>query len=173
MVEMRSFALALIVPTAAFASDLVGPQSCRTCHAQAYEIWAKSPHAHATDSLTPEQRKSPMCVSCHSRDEQRSNPADPVVGVSCETCHGGGRAYQVVSVMRDKELARLFGLTDAATTCVSCHGSGSASPQPFDVKAALSRIDHWSKAGAPRSDAARPHQKPDHLIAAWLVGASR
>ena len=40
------------MPSAAFASDLVGAASCRTCHAQAFEIWSKSPHAHATDSLT-------------------------------------------------------------------------------------------------------------------------
>jgi len=51
---MRFIALALLVPSAAFAaSDLVGPVSCRTCHAQAFEIWSKSPHAHAIYSLTP------------------------------------------------------------------------------------------------------------------------
>jgi len=171
---MRFIALALLVPSAAFAaSDLVGPVSCRTCHAQAFEIWSKSPHAHATDSLTPEQRKSPMCLSCHSRDEQRGSPADPVTGVSCETCHGGGRSYQPANVMRDKELARLFGLTDAATNCVACHGAGSASPQPFDAKTALGRIDHWSKDRVPRSELRKPEQSPRHLIAGWLAGAPK
>src|SRR4051794_25564808 len=110
---MRSLVLALLVPSAAVSFDLVGAAGCRPRHAQAFEIWSKSPHAHAVDSLTPEQRKSPMCTSCHSRDEQRSNPADPVTGVSCETCHSGGRSYQAAVVMRDKDLARLFGLTDA------------------------------------------------------------
>jgi hypothetical protein len=170
---MRSLVLALLLPSAAFASDLVGAASCRTCHAQAFEIWSKSPHAHAVDSLAPEQRKSLMCTSCHSRDEQRSNPADPVTGVSCETCHGGGRSYQTAVVMRDKELARLFGLTDAATTCGACHGPGSASPQPFDVKAALGRIDHWSKDRAARSEAVKPDRKRHPAIAAWIAGASR
>lgn len=170
---MRSLVLALLLPSAAFASDLVGAASCRTCHAQAFEIWSKSPHAHAVDSLAPEQRKSPMCTSCHSRDEQRSNPADPVTGVSCETCHGGGRSYQTAVVMRDKELARFFGLTDAATTCVACHGPGSASPQPFDAKAALGRIDHWSKDRAARSEAVKPDRKRHPAIAAWIAGASR
>jgi len=169
---MRFLALVLFLTPAAYAaSDFVGPVSCRTCHAQAFEIWSKSPHAHATDSLTPEQRKSPMCVSCHSRDEQRSSP---VAGVSCETCHGAGRSYQPANVMRDKELARLFGLTEAATTCVACHGAGSPSPQPFDVKAALGRIDHWSKDRvAPRSELRKRLEGPRHLIAAWLAGASR
>jgi Cytochrome c554 and c-prime len=172
---MRSLALAFLLPSAAFAaSDYVGPVSCRTCHAQAFEIWSKSPHAHATESLTPEQRQSPMCLSCHSRDEQRSSPADPVAGVSCETCHGAGRSYQPANVMKDKELARLFGLAEAATTCVACHGAGSPSPQPFDVKAALLRIDHWSKDRiAPRSELRKPRTSARPLIAAWLAGASR
>ena len=171
---MRFFALALLVsPAVLAASDFVGPVSCRTCHAQAFDIWSKSPHAHATDSLTPEQRKSPMCLSCHSREEQRSNPADPVTGISCETCHGAGRSYQPANVMRDKELARLFGLTDAATNCVACHGVGSASPQPFEVKAALGRIDHWSKDRVPRTELGKPDRRPRHLIAAWLAGASK
>src|SRR5438132_2710818 len=142
------FFLTLAAP--AFASDLVGPESCRTCHAEAYRIWAQGPHARAVASFNAEHRKSPLCLSCHSRDEQRSNPSDPVAGVSCETCHGGGRYYQAAVVMRDKELARLFGLQDAATTCSSCHGPGSPSAQPFDVKAALQRIDHWTAARARR-----------------------
>src|SRR5438874_3883777 len=163
--------LALAAP--AKASDLVGPESCRACHAEAYRIWSQGPHARAVDSLTADQRRSALCLSCHSRDEQRSNPADPVAGVSCETCHGGGRYYQPANVMRDKELARLFGLTDAATNCVACHGVGSASPQPFEVKAALGRIDHWSKDRVPRSELRKPEMHPRKRIAAWLAGASQ
>src|SRR5918911_1644530 len=130
---MRRLALLLLAASPAFASDLAGPSSCRACHEEAYRIWSQGPHARAADSLTPEQRKMPLCLSCHSRDEQRSNRADPVVGVSCETCHGGGRFYQPAEVMRDRELAKLFGLQDAQATCLSCHGSGSASAQPFDL----------------------------------------
>jgi Cytochrome c554 and c-prime len=140
--------LALAVP--ARASDLVGPESCRACHAEAYRIWSQGPHARAVDSLTQDQRRSALCLSCHSRDEQRSNPLDPVAGVSCETCHGGGRYYQPAVVMRDKDLARLFGMQDAPATCVACHGPGSPSAQPFDVKAALQRIDHWTAERARR-----------------------
>src|SRR5437868_5413443 len=169
--EFAAAVLALAAP--AFASDLVGPESCRTCHAEAYRIWAQGPHARAVASFTADQRKSPLCLSCHSRDEQRSNPADPVSGVSCETCHGGGRSYQAANVMRDKELSRLFGLTEAAMTCVACHGPGSASPQPFDVKAALGRIDHWSKDRAARTEALKPDAKPRQMIAFWIAGASK
>jgi Cytochrome c554 and c-prime len=164
----RGFLVLLLTLAApAFASDMVGPESCRTCHAEAYRIWAQGPHARAIASFTPEQHRSPLCLSCHSRDEQRSNPSDPVVGVSCETCHGGGRYYQTAVVMRDKELARLFGLQDAASTCTSCHGPGSPSAQPFDVKAALQRIDHWTAERAKRQPGAQAFV-PRTRLAWWL-----
>jgi hypothetical protein len=162
------FAVVLFAAAApAFASDLVGPESCRTCHTEAYRIWAQGPHARAVASFTPEQHRSALCLSCHSRDEQRSNPSDPLVGISCETCHGGGRYYQAPVVMRDKELARLFGLQDAASTCTACHGPGSPSPQPFDVKAALQRIDHWTAERAKRQPGAQA-AVPRTRLASWL-----
>jgi cytochrome c554/c'-like protein len=160
-------AAALVLAAPAVASDLVGPESCRACHAEAYRIWSQGPHARAVASFTPDQRRSALCLSCHSRDEQRSNPADPVTSVSCETCHGGGRYYQPAVVMRDKDLAHLFGLQDAAATCTSCHGPGSPSAQPFDVKAALQRIDHWTADRARRQPGAQA-RAPRTQLAAWL-----
>src|SRR5471032_671237 len=117
----------LLCAQAAHPSDLVGPVSCRTCHAEAYRVWAASPHARAAQTLTAEQRKQPLCLSCHSRDEARAGQAE-VAGVSCETCHGGGRYYQPAEVMRDKELSRLFGLVDPSPqSCMVCHGGESPS----------------------------------------------
>ena len=90
-----------------------------------------------------------------------------MTSVSCETCHGGGRYYQPAVVMRDKELARLFGMQDAVATCASCHGPGSPSAQPFDVKAALQRIDHWTAERAKRQAGAQAGA-PRTRLAAWL-----
>jgi ribosomal protein L37AE/L43A len=147
---MKRLILLLLLAPAALASDLVGPTSCRTCHPEAYRIWAAGPHARAASSLTPEQRQKPLCQQCHSRDEQRAGQA-VVEGVSCETCHGGGRYYQPAVVMRDKELARLFGLTDPTPqACMACHGAQSPSLRPFDPKEAMQRIDHWSAERAAR-----------------------
>src|SRR3989449_9891780 len=143
-------ALILIAAPAAMASDLVGPASCRTCHAEAYRIWAASPHARAAQALTPDQRKQPLCLQCHSRDEQRSGQAD-VQGVSCETCHGGGRFYQPAVVMRDKELSRLFGLIDPTPqSCMACHGGQSPSLKPLDPQEGMQRIDPWTAGPAGR-----------------------
>jgi hypothetical protein len=167
----RLLLLALLAAAGAKASDLVGPASCRTCHAEAYRIWSQSAHARAALALTPDQRKQPLCLQCHSRDEARAGQAD-VSGVSCETCHGGGRYYQPAVVMRDKELAHLFGLIDPTPqSCKVCHGGASPSVKPFDVKEAAQRIDHWTA-----DRAARKAQKPQSSIrpeprtrlAAWL-----
>src|SRR5438067_1254010 len=100
----------LLVAWPVVAADLIGSVACRTCHAEAYKVWSQSAHARAASTLG-ENRKTALCLQCHSRDEQRSGQA-AVEGVSCETCHGGGRYYEVAVVMKDKELARLFGLVD-------------------------------------------------------------
>jgi hypothetical protein len=147
---MKRLVLLLCAAPAALAANLVGPVSCRTCHAEAYRIWAAGPHARAAQALPADQRQKPLCLQCHSRDEQRETQAD-VQGVSCETCHGGGRWYQAAAVMRDKELARLFGLIDpTAQSCMVCHGGQSPSLKPFDVKEAMQRIDHWTAERAAR-----------------------
>jgi hypothetical protein len=177
LAALALLAAALAAPSrSARASDLVGAESCRTCHAEAYRVWSQSAHAHADSTLTGAQRQQQLCLYCHSRDEARSGAAQ-VTGVSCETCHGGGRYYQPAVVMRDKELARLFGLTDltaqtAAASCLGCHSGETPSLKAFDVKEALTRIDHWTADRAARKAArsARrsPHARPSVQLAQWL-----
>jgi cytochrome c554/c'-like protein len=157
----------LLCAGAVSAQGLVGPVSCRTCHAEAYRIWAASPHAHAAETLTAEQRKQPLCLTCHSRDEGRVGQAE-VTGVSCETCHGAGRYYQPAEVMRDKELSRLFGLLEVGPqSCLVCHGGESPSLKAFDVNEAMGRIDHWTADRAARKKTAL-RDLPGKRLAAWL-----
>src|SRR5438132_10299191 len=40
---MRASLAILMAASGALASDLVGPIACRTCHAEAYRIWAEGP----------------------------------------------------------------------------------------------------------------------------------
>ena len=165
---MRFVLAALLVASGAQASDLVGPVSCRTCHAEAYRIWSLSPHARAAEALPPEQRKNQLCLYCHSRDEARAG-AVQVASVSCETCHGGGRYYQPAVVMKDKELSRLFGLTDPTpASCLVCHGGAQPSLKPFDAKEAMQRIDHWTADRAKRASSALRPQAAGSQLAQWL-----
>jgi hypothetical protein len=165
---MRGFFLSVVVASAASASDLVGPAACRTCHAEAYRVWSQSGHARAAQALLPDQRQKPLCLQCHSRDEQRAGQAD-LQGVSCETCHGAGRYYQPAAVMRDKELARLFGLQDpTVSTCMVCHGGTAPSLKPFDVKEAMFRIDHWTADRAARKANRFLLSPTGDRLASWL-----
>ena len=188
---LRTLLAALLVSTAAAAnSELVGPESCRSCHREAYDAWKASPHARAHLSLTAEQSRQPLCLQCHSRDEAKSGQAR-AVGVSCETCHGAGRSYQPEAVMRDKELARMVGLLDVTpSSCLACHNGDSPSLQPFDPKEAMARIDHWTaernkhapKKAAHEKDAPQPKRAdarethaaaPKTRLATWLRGEGK
>jgi len=165
---MRVCLAILLAACGAWASDMVGPIACRTCHAEAYRIWAEGPHARAAQALAAPQRKQPLCLQCHSRDEERAGQAD-AQGVSCETCHGGGRYYEPAVVMRDKELAHLFGLADATPqSCRVCHGGESPSLKPFDIGEAMKRIDHWTADRAARKTSASLPGSPKTLLASWL-----
>jgi Cytochrome c554 and c-prime len=80
-----------------------GSATCADCHTAATEVFEKSAHAHATDTLAhlnPPRNFDPECLSCHVTgwDPQRFFPytsgyislqATPaLVGNGCENCHG-------------------------------------------------------------------------------------
>ncbi len=139
------FAAVLAGSATGWAFDFVGPESCRGCHPEAYQIWRQTPHARAKDSLSPAQQKDARCLSCHSPNEADQRTA----AVSCETCHGGGRYYATGYVMKDSELVRLAGLADPSEKgCRTCHDASSPSLRPFEFVEKLKRIDHWSAARA-------------------------
>ena len=134
-------ALALGLSGAAAAFDFLGPESCQSCHPEAYTAWRNSAHARARDTLTTPQQKDARCLSCHSPNEAEQR----VSNVSCEACHGGGQYYAARYVMKDPELARLVGLVDPSEKgCRTCHDASSPSLKPFDFSSRLKAIDHWS-----------------------------
>jgi mono/diheme cytochrome c family protein len=100
---------------------------------------------------------SATCLSCHGTATLVA-PASRVPqfrieeGVSCEGCHGPGGEYS--KVMNDRTKALAAGLVlPKAEDCMVCHKpkpshSKLKSPlQPFDMEAAMKRIDHWSAPG--------------------------
>jgi formate-dependent nitrite reductase cytochrome c552 subunit len=136
----------LLLSTAALAAELtgtefVGPESCKSCHPDAYAAWRLSKHARAMESLSEQQQKDARCLSCHAPNLKDRR----VESVSCETCHGGGQYYAATYVMKDPELVRLVGLLDPSEKgCRSCHDASSPSLRPFHFVDKLKLIDHWT-----------------------------
>lgn len=142
-----ALAAALAAPSVPRAGDKVGPETCKACHLAAYETWLASPHARAREALPERSRNEPRCLSCHAPDAE-----DGLAGVSCEACHGGGRAYSPRYVMRDPELARAVGLLDPGEkTCAACHTDSTPSLVRFEYERKLPLIQHWPDRPAPKA----------------------
>ncbi len=151
----------LLLPPAT-AAEHVGSETCRACHEAAYKLWKASPHAKASENLTPAQREDLRCAYCHAPERARvaqeqapfhggdSSRGEALAqvegGVGCETCHGAGQYYSPSYVMRDPELSRAVGLLDPGQkSCLVCHSAQSPSLTPFDFAAKVKLIDHWSR----------------------------
>jgi hypothetical protein len=80
--------------------NYVGSDVCKKCHDYAYDVWKKTPHSHAYQTLVdakfPSNRQyDPECIVCHTVgfghqtgyvNEKRSPPE--LHNVGCESCHG-------------------------------------------------------------------------------------
>ncbi len=131
--------VAVAAPALTRASERVGPETCKACHPAAYDAWKSSPHARARETLPERSRGDKRCLSCHAPDLE-----DGISGVSCEACHGPGRAYSAPYVMRDPELARAVGLADPGErACAGCHTDSTPSLVRFEYARKLPLIKHW------------------------------
>jgi len=118
--------------------DIVGAETCKSCHPLAYDAWRYGPHARGVESLPEARRGDARCMSCHAPDAGKG-----LAGVSCETCHGAGRLYSQPYVMRDRELARAVGLVDPGErTCAACHTESTPSLGRFEYARKLPLIEH-------------------------------
>jgi Cytochrome c554 and c-prime len=90
-------------PAHSSGRKFVGSKTCESCHTKAAAVFAKTPHAHATDTLvhlTPPRHFDPECLSCHVTgwEPQKFFPYESgylglqqtpdMVGNGCENCHG-------------------------------------------------------------------------------------
>lgn len=128
-------------------SEFVGSKACADCHMKAFAVWEKTPHAHATETLTkidPPRQYDAECLSCHVTGWELNpdahvayltgyydKPATPhLFGNGCENCHGAGSAHvkaesgdgEVDEATRTalREQMRLP-LAEAEATCIKCH----------------------------------------------------
>ncbi|MCL5267722.1 MAG: cytochrome c family protein [Bacteroidetes bacterium] len=169
-----AIALTSVVSLAGEAShQYVGVNVCAMCHktpknGEQFQKWQASKHSQAMKVLSsPEALKiakekglkgapseSPECLQCHetaynapaSQLGPRFNKED---GVQCETCHGPGKDYMKMDVMKNQKLAVANGLVllsikdgSAEKLCMTCHNKKSPTFKGFDFKTMWSQIAH-------------------------------
>lgn len=106
-------------------STFLGAAKCGECHTKAFEIWQKTPHAHAFESLDPvNQRKG----------HERLNGVARSFDAECLSCHVTGwdpkeyvrfRSGFVNTEFAPDEDSKLLQSLLAGNQCENCHGPGS------------------------------------------------
>lgn len=144
--------------------DFAGVKSCKKCHRKEYKSWKKTPMAEAFEILKPGQRvaikqqagldpqkdytSDPVCLPCHTTGYGSPGgfvsieKTPSMAGVSCEGCHGPGKAYNKIMKKRGRiykleELTAKGLIDDSKTTCTTCHNDNSPTrklQEPFDAK---------------------------------------
>ncbi len=144
----------------------VGVDTCKMCHKKEdkgnqYGAWAESAHARAYETLASDKAKefatargvanaqeAPECLKCHvtgyGADASLLGKKYKVEdGVGCESCHGAGKDYKSIKIMKDVEQAKANGLIiPTEETCTKCHNEESPAYKPFDFEAKHAVIAH-------------------------------
>ncbi|MCP4175396.1 MAG: hypothetical protein GY758_32000 [Fuerstiella sp.] len=106
-------------------ATFVGAETCGTCHESAMDVWKKTGHAHALESLDPQNQRigherlngvkrtyDPECLACHVTGW---DPHDYI------RFQSGFLNEKFAADDDEKELHKLM----AGTQCENCHGPGS------------------------------------------------
>jgi hypothetical protein len=127
-------------PGRALTPTYVGSHACQSCHQAAYQVWARSGHAHAYTTLQRVKRENdPQCVICHVTgwgDPSGFVSAAATPGlrdVHCESCHGPASEHIT-------HPARGFGPVAMPAGCVTCH-TRENSPD-FELVSYWAKIKH-------------------------------
>ena len=98
----------------------VGEQSCRKCHKKQSQLWKKTRHARAYQSLVKNDRHYEMeCIECHTTGYKERggffllSRVERFKNVQCEACHGPGSLHKEKDGNIIKKVSR--------STCLKCH----------------------------------------------------
>lgn len=123
----------------------VGSKSCLSCHQDAYAHWLQHPHSRAVKTLLQRRRHfMPSCMGCHvvglgepTGFALGMDGRDPLAGVGCEVCHGGG--YDHVAAPSKSNIRRAV----ESSTCKECHDAKHAPEFDEKVDWYWQKIRHW------------------------------
>lgn len=85
-------------------AKIIGPNACAECHKQEAEAWKDSHHFKTFRDMPRKKeateiaermgvqriRSEGMCLGCHYTVQKKDGSAQPLAGISCESCHGAG-----------------------------------------------------------------------------------
>lgn len=85
----------------------VGPNVCAECHKQEAEAWKASHHfktfrdmpRNAAANAIAQRlgirrvKSESLCLNCHFTQQSKNGKAEPIAGISCESCHSGGKEW--------------------------------------------------------------------------------
>ena len=156
--------MALTVAQAEYKHQFTGAKKCKVCHmskkrGNQWQIWLDSKHAKAYETLATDKAKAlakgdkspqedPACLKCHAAGydapaELLGSKYDRAEGVTCESCHGPGKDYSPMKIMKDKKLSVENGLIlPKKEDCLKCHNKESPTYKPFDFDAFWAKIKH-------------------------------
>ncbi len=125
------------IPGRRQAPAFAGSDSCRPCHAAAFDVWQRSAHSHAFHSLAQRDADAdPACIRCHTvgfgspggyrREMARTRLTD----VGCESCHGPGGTH--VAERQAGTPPNFHFRPLAAGDCTRCHQGEFSRPFNWD-----------------------------------------
>ncbi len=140
--EHNKTALANLLPPkpAAGQPHYVGVEACTDCHSEAREVWDKTAHAHAYQTLVKDFKEYNLeCVGCHVTGYGK--PGGSTVthnqllrNVQCEDCHGPGSLH-----LKNPDDKTLITLKPKPDSCVArCHHPPHVSG--FDAEAMMKLV---------------------------------
>ncbi len=130
--------------------NYVGAAACQGCHATEHELWAKSAHAHAFDTLSRKHEdENAECQKCHTTGfkEPGGFPegAEALQQVGCESCHGPGGDHVKPDAQKHGTILALADKCDSCVIlqiCGSCHDDQNDPGFEFELTDKLDIIRH-------------------------------
>ena len=160
-------AIVALLSAPAFAErGYVGVDACKMCHKKEktgnqHGSWSESKHAKAFETLGSDKanevasakgianpQEAPECLKCHvmasgvdaSLLGKKYKVED---GVGCESCHGPGKDYKNIKIMKDRDQAVANGLIiPTEDVCKKCHNEESPTYVEFNFEERAAQIAH-------------------------------